>query len=144
VTQSTKEIAMRRSVIIAAVLAAAIGGGAGYVLAQGTQMPGMQMPGMQMPGMQQPSAEALRSPSTAGFKAAMDKMMRDMQPLTGNPDRDFAAGMIPHHQGAIDMARIVLQYGKDAEVRKIAEDVISAQEKEIVQLRAILARLPAR
>jgi uncharacterized protein (DUF305 family) len=156
---------VRRPVIIAAVLAAAIGGGAGYVLAQGMP-PGHRMPGGQtMPGMQQgqmpmmqgqmpmmqgqmpmmqPSGPGASAPSSQAFAAAMDKMHRDMAiQYSGNADRDFAAGMIPHHQGAIDMARIVLQHGKDAEVRKIAEDVISAQEKEIVQLRAILARLPA-
>ena len=59
---------------------------------------------------------------------------------TGNPDVDFAKGMIPHHQGAIDMAKIVLQYGKDAEIRKLAEGVVTAQEGEITFMKDWLAR----
>jgi len=51
--------------------------------------------------------------------------------MTGDVDRDFAAGMIPHHQGAIDMAKIVLKYGKDPEIRKLAEAIVGAQESEI-------------
>ena len=60
--------------------------------------------------------------------------------FTGNADVDFAKGMIPHHQGAIDMAKIVLQYGKDAEIRKLAEGVISAQEGEITFMKGWLAK----
>jgi uncharacterized protein (DUF305 family) len=72
--------------------------------------------------------------------AVMNTMMKNMMvSYTGNADVDFAKGMIPHHQGAIDMARVVLQYGKDAEIKKLADGVVSAQQSEIATMQQWLA-----
>lgn len=70
------------------------------------------------------------------LQAADHKMMEGMHNIqsTNDVDRDFVTMMIPHHQGAIDMAKIELQYGKDPEIRKLAEEIIVAQEKEIAQM----------
>ncbi len=90
-------------------------------------------------------AAAQEPASTREFRAANERMHRDMAiPFTGNADRDFAAGMIPHHQGAIDMARVVLRHGSDPEMRALAETIIRTQEAEIAQLRAFLARTQPR
>jgi uncharacterized protein (DUF305 family) len=64
---------------------------------------------------------------------AMDRMDSDMMAakLKNDPDRDFAAMMIPHHQGAIDMAKVELIYGRDPVLRRLAEGIIVEQQQEI-------------
>ena len=74
-------------------------------------------------------------------QAAMDKMMAgmDVKP-TGDVDADFAAMMIPHHQGAIDMAQAELRYGHNERLRRIAQEIIVEQQQEIVAMRLALGQ----
>lgn len=75
------------------------------------------------------------------YREVNRRMHEDMSiEFTGNPDADFARGMIPHHQGAIDMANVVLMHGEDEAIRDLAREIIEAQEEEIAFLRDWLAQ----
>lgn len=75
--------------------------------------------------------------------AGMKKMMNDMHApgYTGNPDVDFLSMMIPHHEGAVEMARLVLIHGKDPLTRRLAEEIIASQSAEIAAMKQRVAIL---
>jgi uncharacterized protein (DUF305 family) len=100
----------------------------------GGQMQTMQ--GMDMSGMHQ----GMMANMNEAQKGYMDTMMKMHGPMMAahmikDSDVAFVCGMIPHHQGAIDMARVVLKTGDNAEARKMAETVIKAQEQEIAEMK---------
>jgi hypothetical protein len=87
------------------------------------------------------SAPADEASFLAENAAAMDKMMTGMTVKpTGNVDGDFAEMMIPHHQGAIDMALAELRYGKNEQLRRIAQEIVVEQQQEIIAMRLALGQ----
>lgn len=78
-----------------------------------------------------------------GLDAAMRRMHEAMGGATptGDADRDFLRAMIPHHEGAVEMARLLLISGRDALTRRLAEDIIASQQAEIAAMKARLAIL---
>lgn len=96
--------------------------------------------GMSMPGHSMAPASPDASGSSAGYMDAMHGMNEGMAiKPTGDADRDFAAMMLAHHQGAVAMAKVELRYGKDAKLRRMARTIIAAQEREITVLQAWLS-----
>ena len=88
--------------------------------------------------------------SSAASATSFDEMMHEAMTRmdggmsirhSGDPDRDFAAMMIPHHQGAIDMAKVELQFGRDPVLRRLAQSIIVEQQQEIELMRRQLQRL---
>ncbi|KMY86926.1 putative exported protein [Candidatus Paraburkholderia calva] len=129
---------MKRTTILLALVTALCGSTA---IAQTAASSHDAMSGMKM---DKPAGGESESPSTAAFQAADHSMMSGMSNIqyTGAADRDFVAHMIPHHEGAVEIAKVELKYGKDAKLRKLAKDIIAAQDKEIAFMKQWLAAHP--
>ena len=97
-----------------------------------------------IPGQKPPGVPALPS-SASDFDRALRTIMALMgsemcvEP-SGNADRDFARAMIPHHQGAIEMARLELLHGRDDRLRRLAQGIVIEQTQEITLMRSIIDR----
>jgi hypothetical protein len=88
-----------------------------------------------------PAASSVEAPFLAEDQVAMDTMMAGMEVKpSGDVDQDFAAMMIPHHQGAIDMAQAELRHGANEQLRRIAQEIIVDQQQEIAAMRLALGQ----
>jgi hypothetical protein len=87
------------------------------------------------------SASPAEAPFLADNVSAMSKMMVDMGITpSGDVDQDFVAMMVPHHQGAIDMAKAELRYGRNEQLRRMAQEIIVTQRQEIVAMRLAVSQ----
>jgi uncharacterized protein (DUF305 family) len=104
-------------------------------------VPEAQEGGMDHSAMHGGAAMAdMDSPASKAFMAATAAMHRSMDmEMTGDPDLDFLQGMIPHHEGAVAMAKVELEYGKDERVRELARKVVADQGAEIDLMRRLMA-----
>lgn len=121
--------------------------GPGYGMGPGMMGPGMMGPGMMGPGMmgsglgKGPGMMGSDAPgSQALWQAEMQMHQAMNQPFSGDADRDFVTHMIAHHEGAVAMAQAVLQYGKDPQIKQLAQDIVSAQQKEIEMMKDWLTK----
>lgn len=116
------------------------------VMLAGLTVPALAQEGGGMPMMHEMDGAMMMmapdgaSPATQGYVDAMNGMSAGMMvPFTGNADVDFVTGMVAHHQGAVDAAKVVLEYGSDPEVKAFAEQIITQQEAEIAWMKGWLA-----
>ena len=134
---------MKHAVLVLALFCAVPA--AAQIIPQPAPMP----PGNTQPrapaAMPMPAPVLAPSPATREYSRAMSAMMAGMdRPYTGDADRDFVVHMMPHHQGAIDMAEIELKYGHDAKLKQLAARIISAQQHEIAFMQTWLEKHPHR
>ena len=105
---------------------------AGLAIAQSQLNTDTTMQGHDMPGHSMPASD---NPSTQAYIEANNRMHADMTvDFTGDADIDFMTQMKGHHQGAITMAKVELTHGKDPEAKKLATEIVAAQEKEIAMI----------
>lgn len=116
---------------------------AAALLAAGTAAHAQSMPA----GMPMDHGKGTPAPSTTAppgyddaMKASMSMNAMMAAKPTGMPDRDFVAMMLPHHQGAVEMAKVQLRFGKDPELRRLARSIIKDQEREIALMKRWQAR----
>ncbi len=105
----------------------------------------LPQPQSTMPGMPGPMqrGEASSDGATQEYSDEMARMMAGMdKSYSGNADRDFVTHMLPHHQGAIDMAETELKYGHDPRLKQLAARIISAQQREIAMMQLWLDKHP--
>lgn len=115
-------------------------GHGGMGMGMGTGMGNMDASRMQSM-MQSMMPNPNDPPSTKDYKEAHRSMMEGVHvKLTGDPDVDFRVQMIPHHQGAIDMAKVALKHARDAETKAMAQKMIDDQGKEIAEMQAWLKK----
>jgi uncharacterized protein (DUF305 family) len=121
-----------------------MGGSGGAQMGMGGVAHGGMMGGM-MGGMAQQQhavSGAVQSEASRAYAAAAERMHVPMMEgvAASDPDVAFVRGMIPHHQAAIDMAKVVLQFGKDEQVKKLAEAVVREQQREIGEMQEWLKK----
>jgi uncharacterized protein (DUF305 family) len=115
---------------------------AGVALGQG--MRGPSTPRLEPHLAGQPPAVQNEAPSTTDYKAATEKATSATEelPYSGDADRDFVTGMLPHQQGVADIAKVELKYGKDPAMRKLAQTILDAQESQMALMEQWQAQHP--
>lgn len=84
------------------------------------------------------TAPQARTPSQQAFADVNDRMHAAMAEIPADPDEAFMRGMLAHHRGAVEMAQVELQHGRDAKARDLAQRIIAAQQAEIEEMEAWL------
>ena len=128
-------VAAGGGVAVALVLAVTLLGDRGFAAGMGQEHHPMGATSLcSGPSDGQPTFYSEMSDANARMHAAMDV------PATGDIDRDFMRMMIPHHQGAVDMARLLLKYGQDPRLKRLAQSIIVEQDQEIAYMQTLLSR----